>query len=153
LFDCPALSRHRQDAAGDVLEEVRSLLPAWDEWKGDGSFEDKFTAHGYFLTFPTELVLLVGKVMRRDENDDKKQEQLLDDTDVIRACFGGFLTWELKAVLRRVAGIGRDSSGRGPSLDIELAKQIDLRVDLTIGRIRKILFDAAFEASMHWFRP
>ena len=80
LFDCPALSRHRQDAAGDVLEEVRSLLPAWDEWKGDGSFEDKFTAHGYFLTFPTELVLLVGKVMRRDENDDKKQEQLLDDT-------------------------------------------------------------------------
>ena len=151
MFACPALSQHHASTAEDVLEEVRSLLPAVDDRKGGGCFEDKFTAHGYFATFPTELVHLVGKMLRRDEDDDKTREQLLQDSNVIRACFGGFLTWEMKAVLRRVAGIGRNSSGDGPPLDNEIVKQIDQMVELVIRRIRTLLFESAYAACKVWF--
>ena len=58
----------------------------------------------------------------------------------------------MKAVLRRVAGIGRNCGDSRDNLDGDQVKLIDGQVEARIHNIRRILFDAAFEAAERWNR-
>jgi len=152
LFECEALESIRDQAATRVMEQVKALLPEECHEKFDDAVLDQFDPHEYAASFATDLVGLVGKLMRQNEDNDKNAESLLNCSDVVRACFGGFLTWEMKAVLRRVAGIGRNCGDSRDNLDGDQVKLIDGQVEARIHNIRRILFDAAFEAAERWNR-
>lgn len=149
LFECRALEDIRQKAADAVMAEVRCLLP--EERKADRPDINSIDSHGphnYVDSFSNELVCLVAKLMRRDEENKREKQNLINDADVVRACFGGYLTWEMKAVLRRVAGVGRGSSDDIGEHDRMLDRQIEQRID----KIRHILFDSAFACQRQWNR-
>ena len=140
LFACPDLTSQREATATAIhavldqlwLDSHPTVLP-------------KHTLPNY----RTSLVCLVGWLMHRDLNNDQNELLLRSQPDVIRACFGGFLVWEMKAELRKFAGIGRD---RDSDIDVksqnpELFQKIDSLVESAIKHIRSILLHNAFAMS------
>jgi len=138
MFVCPALEPHHQQTAKSICSVMDQL---WQE-----SHPDQPPRQHPMVQ---SLVVLVGWLMHRDLENKQDLHRLQRLPDVIRACFGGFLVWEMKAELRKFAGIGRrcDSDSDVKSVDPERFQHIDSLVESAIKNIRAILFLGAFNMS------
>ena len=145
MFACPKLLEERQ-ATAKAIQVVLNRL--WRDCQlvplpeGDAPPD----------TSDAPLVCVIGWLMHRDLHNEQNLHKLQRQPDVIRACFGGFLVWEMKAELRKFAGIGRDHKGGYDvkSQNPELFQQIDSLVEYTIKCIREILFLEAYKMSATW---
>lgn len=140
MFQCSGMAVHRQSICRAIQKLLHQLLQQMPEFDHKNLPPAALHRH-------TPLVCLVGWLVHRDVKREQDLQTLQRDADVIRACFGGFLVWEMKAELRQFSGISK------PEIrlhDPVLFQQIDAQIELIIQSIRQILFQGALQMNTSW---